>query len=179
MTEKAATSPVTLLAMASSGDVFITQRKVGGMERLEVHLAPGDHEPRPITETEAARAIALEGLVPVYRAFSSWAELDRFRLTNVVPVASAPELRPIVEARAILNALRKLAVDPLESATAFRLARFYLEDDEIAADGTLRRALLQIITRAAPVANESEADSTQPEAKQRWDATGGILALAS
>ena len=69
-------SPIILVAMAPSGETFITRDSSG---RLWLHQPEGAGGAGPIDETSAMRAVADHGFEPVDRQFADWASLDDFR----------------------------------------------------------------------------------------------------
>jgi hypothetical protein len=99
---------VQLVAMSSSGDVFISEDH--GTYR--VHLTLSDQEPKVISEAEAQHAPAKNGLNMVNESFASWLALDARRQELVVAVPRAPSRPPVIEARSTLGALHRFSVDP-------------------------------------------------------------------
>jgi len=149
----------TLVAMARSGETFITRRERYG---LWLHLPPGAGGAGPIDEAAAQRAVADHGFARIDRDFATWAELDRFRLQE------AARFGPPVE------------VDPadLDSEDVLRMlgvARRWAAEGDVGRSRRLLHRLLRVPAVAATPGLHDELVA----ALEGLDEAGAVLSLRS
>jgi hypothetical protein len=163
---------VRLIAMSSSGDVFITERD--GVFRL--HHTMSDTDPEVIEEAEAKAAPLRGGLRVVDEELEDWEALDIRRRELAISISVAPAIPADINARAMLPGLRRSAMDPNEAGRAHRLASRFAREDPVLADPELCKALIDVMELANTTITPSAAEASTP-ARQRWNERHGVMAL--
>jgi len=121
-------SPVTLVAMAPSGETFVTREANG---RVWLHQPEGAGGAGPIDEATVARAVTDHGFDRIEQDFDGWAALDAFRQERAALVTP-----PVVVDRDALD------LDDVEEMVA--VARRWVDEGDGARARRLAFALLRV-----------------------------------
>ena len=164
-------SPIILVAMAPSGETFIT-RDSGG--RLWLHQPEGAGGAGPIDEASAKRAVADHGFEPVDREFADWASLDDFRQQRAARVT--PAVVVDVDAFDLDDIHRLLAVgrewkDEGDLTGAWRLVRELLRVPAVRADARAYETLVDFLEELSKPEDSPSPAPTSPvkaRARERW-----------
>src|SRR4051794_9434772 len=164
-------SPIILVAMAPSGETFIT-RDSGG--RLWLHQPEGAGGAGPIDQESALRAVADHGFEPLDREFADWASLDDFRQERAAQVTPAVVVN--VNAFDLEDVDRLLAVgrdwkDEGDLTGAWRLVRELLRVPAVRADATALETLADFLAELSKPQDGPPPVSTSPakaRARERW-----------
>ena len=163
--------PIILVAMAPSGETFIT-RDSGG--RLWLHQPEGAGGAGSIDEARARRAVADHGFEPVDREFADWASLDEFRQQQAAQVTPAVVVE--VDAFDLEDVDRLLAVgrdwkDEGDLTGAWRLVVELLRVPAVRADAATHETLVGFLAELSKPEDGPSPASTSPvkaRARERW-----------
>lgn len=169
----------TLVAMARSGETFITRRERYG---LWLHLPAGAGGAGPIDEKAAERAVADHGFTRINQDFETWDELECFRQREAAKFAPPLEIDPAEldgeDVLRMLDVARRWSTEGDLSRSRRLLhrllrvpvvvARTDLHDELVAALEDLDEADVVVLVREAP------SDPLKAEARRRY--TGEAVA---
>lgn len=162
----------TLVAMARSGETFITRSDRDG---LWLHMPSGAGGAGPINETTAHQAVADHGFTKVDRDFATWAELEDFRQQEAAKFAPPVEIDPAdlddEDVREMLEVARRWATEG-ETERSRRLLLKLLLVPVAVTDISLRRnlvAALESLGATGTVVNlrDDPTDPTMIDARRR------------
>jgi hypothetical protein len=157
--------------MSAGGDVFISE--YNGEFRL--HHTLSDRDPEIIEKREADRAPSVGGLRVVGEEFPTWEALDARRRELAIDIPKAPFISPADNARAMLPALRRFAIDPEQALRALRLANAFVNDNDVRSHRELLAELIEIQERAIQTVTPA-VDTPISRARERWHLTSGVMA---
>lgn len=161
----------TLVAMARSGETFITRRERHG---LWLHLPPGAGGAGPVDEAAAERAVADHGFLRFDQQFETWAELDDFRQQEAAkfapPVVIDPAELDAEDVERMLGVARRWAADG-EAGQSRRLLLRLLRVPVVTPGTGAHDQILAALEALGDPRNVVQLQPTDPlkvEARRRW-----------
>jgi hypothetical protein len=142
MTDTRAALSIALLAMAPSGETYMARDPFGRVWLLQ---PPGAGEPLVIDASVVDAAVGKHGFERVDREFTSWAELDRFRLemaslTTRLPAAEARPL-DLEDVARLFGVVRRWAAGG-ETSRARQASFALLEEPVVLGDPAVHHRIL-------------------------------------
>jgi hypothetical protein len=171
--------PITLLAMAPSGETYLARDR-GGRIWLIQPLGAGENE---VVDTDLVeRAVADGGFDRIDAQFNSWEELDRFRQERaalVVPDIVVDRDRLDAEDVDEMLAVVRKWIDGGERARARRATFAFLKLPIARTEATIHErlvAILEELERPLMRFQSQPVTATQRAARDRWDAQERLAA---